>query len=224
MSLEYVGGGAGTQAFGPGKEQLMTFSSFAGADMQAVFGNVVFGNLQAITVGVQREVGPIYTMGSADPRGIAKNKRGIAGSLVFTQFDRDALLEALLLYMKNNGLFKHYDIYTAAQNVPQLITGEPSGHGNLVQAVEDIDIESLFLQATANTFRYVDQIPPFDITITMANDAGLTTSMRIRYVQLWSEATGFTIDDLVVEKTCNFIAFSIDPLGYDLIRDRVGIR
>lgn len=222
MNVEYGGQGAGARTYGPGKDQLMTFSAFAGADMQAVFGNVVFGNLQAITVGVQREVGPIYTMGSADPRGIAKNKRGIAGSLVFTQFDRDALLEALLLYMKNNNLFAHYDIYTAAANVPQLLTGEPSGHSGLVQA--DVDIEQLFLRSTANTFRYVDQIPPFDITITMANEMGLTTSMRIRYVQLWSEATGFTIDDLVVEKACNFIAFSIDPLGMDLIKDRVGIR
>ena len=42
-----------------------------------------------------KEKAPIYTMGSAEPRSFSRGKRGIAGTLVFTVFDRDALLEDL---------------------------------------------------------------------------------------------------------------------------------
>lgn len=36
-----------------------------------------------------------YTFGSAEPRSISRGKRGIAGTIVFTLFDRDALVDAL---------------------------------------------------------------------------------------------------------------------------------
>jgi hypothetical protein len=41
----------------------------------------------------QREKAPVYTMGSADVRSFSRNKRGIAGSLVWVNFDRHALLD-----------------------------------------------------------------------------------------------------------------------------------
>lgn len=46
------------------QEYMKTFSSFSGADIVATFGNKVFGELQAITFASQREVAPIYTMGT----------------------------------------------------------------------------------------------------------------------------------------------------------------
>src|ERR1019366_6073396 len=41
---------------------------------------------------VTREKAPIYTLGSADARSFSRNKRGIAGSLIWVNFDRHALL------------------------------------------------------------------------------------------------------------------------------------
>lgn len=41
------------------QEYMRSFSSFAGADIVATFGNKVFGELQAITYAVQREIAPI---------------------------------------------------------------------------------------------------------------------------------------------------------------------
>ena len=35
---------------------------------------------------------PVYTMGSPDARASSRNKRGIAGSLIWINFDRHALL------------------------------------------------------------------------------------------------------------------------------------
>lgn len=68
-----------------------TYTSFSGADIVATFGNVVVGELQSITYSVTREKAPIYTMGSPNPRSFSRGKRGIAGSMVFTVFDRSAL-------------------------------------------------------------------------------------------------------------------------------------
>jgi hypothetical protein len=45
---------------------------------------------------------PIYTMGSADPRAYSRNKRGIAGSLIWINFDRHALLQ---VFRKARGRF-----------------------------------------------------------------------------------------------------------------------
>src|SRR5437764_371721 len=48
------------------------------------------------------EKAPIYTMGSSDPRAYSRNKRGIAGSLIWINFDRHALLS---LFHKALGKF-----------------------------------------------------------------------------------------------------------------------
>ena len=69
-----------------------SYNSFAGADIKAVIGQFQFAELQAISYSVTREKAPIYTMGSCDPRAYSRNKRGIAGSLVWINFDRHALL------------------------------------------------------------------------------------------------------------------------------------
>ena len=48
--------------------------------------------VQAISYSVTREKAPIYTMGSPDVRSFSRNKRGVAGSLIWINFDRHALL------------------------------------------------------------------------------------------------------------------------------------
>ena len=47
---------------------------------------------RAISYSITREKAPIYTMGSPDVRAYSRNKRGIAGSLIWVNFDRHALL------------------------------------------------------------------------------------------------------------------------------------
>lgn len=72
-----------------------TYNSYSGVDMRATFGGKLIGEIQGLSYTVQREKAPIYTMGEADPRSYSRGKRGIAGSVVFTVFDRSALLEAM---------------------------------------------------------------------------------------------------------------------------------
>ncbi len=46
----------------------------------------------AISYSITREKAPVYTMGSPDVRAYSRNKRGIAGNLIWIDFDRHALL------------------------------------------------------------------------------------------------------------------------------------
>ena len=78
------------------------YNSFAGADLKAVIGQFQFAELQAISYSITREKAPVYTMGSADVRAYSRNKRGIAGSLIWINFDRHALLN---VFRKARGKF-----------------------------------------------------------------------------------------------------------------------
>ena len=73
-----------------------TYNSFSGVDMLVMFGSQLIGELQGISYTITREKAPLYTMGSADPRSFSRGKRGIAGSLIFLVFDRNALLSSML--------------------------------------------------------------------------------------------------------------------------------
>ena len=75
----------------PFTEYERSFTSFGGTDIVPVFNNKVIGECQALTYSVRREKAPVYTFGSANPRSFSRGKRGIAGSCVFTLFDRSAL-------------------------------------------------------------------------------------------------------------------------------------
>jgi hypothetical protein len=83
-------------------EVARSYNSFAGADIKAVIGQFQFAELQAISYSVTREKAPIYTMGSSDCRAYSRNKRGVAGSLIWVNFDRHALLN---VFRKARGRF-----------------------------------------------------------------------------------------------------------------------
>ena len=57
-----------------------------------MIGQYTFAELQAVSYSVTREKAPIYTLGSSDVRSFSRNKRGIAGSLIWINFDRHGLL------------------------------------------------------------------------------------------------------------------------------------
>jgi hypothetical protein len=171
-----------------------TYTSFSGADIVATFNGKMIGELQAITYSVTREKAPIYTMGSANPRSFSRGKRGIAGSLVFTVFDRDAL------HGLKSGATIHRHKLAGDNFIPvhQLTGG--------TDAVGDWN--------SGNTpVTYSDEIPPFDIVINFLNEYGQSASMEIRGVEILNEGSGMSIDDITTEKACTFIAREIVPMG-----------
>lgn len=75
-----------------------TYTSFSGADIVATFTPrggkpIVLGEIQTISYSTYRPTTPVYVLGMANPKGVVRGARTIAGSLIFTVFDRHVLAE-----------------------------------------------------------------------------------------------------------------------------------
>jgi hypothetical protein len=173
-------------------EYVRSYNSFSGVDIKATFGGKIIGELQGVSYSVTREKAPIYTMGSADPRSFSRGKRGIAGTLIFTVFDRSALMEAFKSMQDRSGWFFAHD-----SDVQKHEVEEQKGN----QVWQDVNTDNSWQPAW-----YPDQIPPFDIVLTAANEYGQVAQMSIRGVEILNEGSGMSIDDIVTEQQMTFVA------------------
>ena len=154
-------------------------------------------------------------MGSPDPRAYSRNKRGIAGSLVWINFDRHALLD---LFYQARGLFvaDQDEIRPQFQN-PE--TADPTALFNssvvrdagpyIGATIDQLDgtmVNSVGGWIELATPWYSDQILPFDITLAAANEYGAMAGAKIFGVEILNEGTGVSIDDTVTETQATFVA------------------
>lgn len=56
---------------------------------------------------------------------------------------------------------------------------------------------------------YNDEILPFDITISLANEYGQKATVQIYSVEILNESNGFSMDTVQSQKACTFVARSI---------------
>jgi len=180
---------------------LNTYTTFSGADIVATFGGVAIGALSGITFSVTREKAPIYTMGSPNPRSFSRGKRGIAGSLIFTVFDRPALYK--MLDVNNNNADTTQWFYTRSHNT---LPNDP----NHKRGIADVNLDGASVSKKIPF--YADQIPPFDITITFANEYGQSAARSIYGVELLNEGSGASMDDIVIEETMTYVARELGPM------------
>lgn len=199
-----------------------TYTTFSGCDIVATFNGKVVGELQAITYSVSREKAPVYTMGSAEPRSFSRGKRGIAGTLVFTVFNRDALIEEFKEKLSDeNGTT---GIQKFKMNDPAYVTGHVADNTSGYVSIEDWDAQMSNLAnngstagkvsdlVTKTSAKYADEILPFDITITFANEYGQKAVLVIYGVELLNEGSGYSIDSVTTEKAYTFVARRIDHM------------
>jgi hypothetical protein len=213
------------------EEYTRTFTSFSGSDIVATFNGRIIGELQAISYSVAREVAPVYTMGSADARSFSKGKRGISGSLVFVQFDRDALMDEMRKsYAGAPAMAKFQTFKTNVGNQfgntgleDQILNGlkSTSATGANTYGINTWDEQMTKLGYSGTkefddanlvdffTPEYADQLMPFNISISMANEAGQRAGMEIYGIQLLNEASGFSVDDVITAKAYTFVARKI---------------
>ena len=189
-----------------------TYTSFSGCDIVCTFGNKTIGSLQAISYQIQREKAPIYTMGSAEPRSFSRGKRGIAGSLVFTVFDRDALLASLAKDVTNESTFTrigdtlNYLPMSVDEWDTKMTEMAMKGVSSIKATAKQNDKIAENIAPKKARPVYDDEIPPFDITISFANEYGQRATIVLYGVELLNEATGFSIDNVTSEKACTFVA------------------
>lgn len=194
-------------------EYTKTYTTFSGCDIVCTFGNTVIGELQAITYSVSREKAPVYTMGSAEPRSFSRGKRGIAGTLVFTVFDRDALIEGLKEHIAQSASFHRMggELTTQAISIDDwdkkmTESAQSETTGNTGGDASSITNK---IAPTADP-KYADEIPPFDVTISFANEYGQKAVLVIYGVEILNEGSGFSIDSVTSEKACTFVARRIE--------------
>lgn len=195
-----------------------TYTTFGGSDIVATFNGKVIGELQAITYSITREKVPVYTMGSAEPRSFSRGKRGIAGNLVFVTFNRDALLEELSdgpeiqKYQANeynrvngdSGAMQFTSIEEWDAHMSSLASGGSNSNGTTGKTPADL--------VKKYKARYADEILPFDITITFANEYGNMASTVLYGVELLNEGTGYSIDAPTSERAYTFVCRSVETM------------
>ena len=172
-----------------------TYTAFSGCDVKAVFHNQVVAEIQGISYSVTREKAPVYTMGQSDPRAFSRGKRGIAGSLIFTVFDRHVLHSII---NQSRYMAKFDDIRNPEETV--LAVHEISGIS-----------PNVALGFELRKAVYSDQVPPFDVTLSAGNEYGQIATMKIYGVEILNEGSGLSIDDIINEAQMTFVARSLTP-------------
>jgi hypothetical protein len=205
-----------------------TFNSFCGFDMLVTFGNEIIGEIQGLSYTITREKAPLYTMGSANPRSFSRGKRGIAGSLIFLVFDRSAMLDVLGNQDRSRFVGNRYEV--RPEQDPEDIAGVAGQPGSTLAPSTvgapvgggGIGLNSVGASKVLAKPQYSDQIMPFNITVTAANEYGHVTSMHILGVEIMNTGSGMSVDDITVDESCTFVCTDILPWGNQkFVRDGV---
>jgi len=166
-----------------------TYNSFAGTDIVASvtipgIGTSIFGTLQTVSYSIHRDKFPARTLGRISPKGYSYGGRTIAGSLIFTVFDRHVLKYTMEGILKR----KHGDF-------ANLSVEDKAKYSELYYSV------------------LTDEIPPFDINIIMANEHGQAAKIDLLGIMITDEGQVMSVEDIMTENTMSFIARDIVPLA-----------
>lgn len=199
--------------------------AFSGADLHVYVGDVKIANMVGLTVSITREVVPLYTFGDPSPKTFVKGKRGIAGAMTFTQFDKHALLYTLRFNSRaDNKDFETFDDLWDA--VARASTSESEFLSQWQAKINDLKsmanrnsrdyyervIGRTYDYVKSRKIRYVDQLPPLDMTLVFLNESGAFAWLSLIGVQFVNEGFGYTLDDLASEVAVTYVATGIVPL------------
>lgn len=203
-----------------------TFNSFSGVDMNVVMGNEIIAEIQGLSYTVTREKAPIYTMGSADPRSFSRGKRGIAGSYVAIQFDRSPSINVLGAQERLAPVLNEYETpenrkirKLGEQELSQFGTGGATGTFGVANGRNLVTANKVLARP-----QYADQLMPFTISVTAANEYGHVAQMSILGVEVMNQGMGMSIDDMTMDEACTFVCTQIIPWNSQaFIRDKTPI-
>lgn len=199
---------------------IRTYTTFSGVDITALFDDMTILSLQGIATSITREKVPVYVFSRSRPVSISRGKRGIAGTLQFVLFDRDALAT---LYTNNQDhhYYAHADEVNWLLNTqnPASFRGETTSiptegltdpiTGEIISEAADINYGVARSKLTQP--EYMDQIWPFDVTLVAQNEYGQGAWSSIIGVEIINEGGGISMDDLTNEEQATYIAIHRHP-------------
>lgn len=159
-------------------------------------------------------------MGSADCRAYSRNKRGIAGGLIWINFDRHSLLN---LFKKAQGKFvadvdeirpQYQDSTVGSQAIftSSIVRDIGPSIGSTIDQLDNLSLSEVGGNKELASPWYSDQILPFDITIAGANEYGAMAAAKIFGVEILNEGWGSSTDDAVIEQQATFVARAVGPM------------
>lgn len=168
-----------------------SFTSFSGADIVASITPlggkpIVFGEIQTISYSIYRPMTPVHSLGRINPKGVVRGPRTIAGSLIFTVFDRHVL----------KSMMDQYNTQEAQEF-------------RKTYGLDRSQIENI------REYGKSDEMPPFDITINFMNEYGNAANLTIYGVYIMSEGQTMSIEDMITENTMQYLAMDIDLMDYE---------
>ena len=178
-------------------------TSFSGGDIVATIvlpqcvsdgEHIVVGNLQTISYSTHREVEPVMSLGNPNPTGWTKGPRTIAGSMIFTMFDKNLVykLQAKILAK----------LKEAIQKKDKLI----------IENLMRNDFAAFTIQNIYNQKVLMDMMPPFDIYINAKNEYGKESRMIIYGITVTDEGQVMSVEDIIIENTISYKAMGLKPL------------
>lgn len=114
---------------------------------------------------------------------------------------------------------KHPVRTLGSTHVRQYTRGPRTIAGSIIFTVFDTSVLGAFLgldekETEAGLWRpvTVDQIPPFHVVLLFASEYNVLSSMVIYNVEVINEGQVMSIEDLITENTCQYVATHISPL------------
>jgi hypothetical protein len=184
-----------------------TLNTYSGADIVATIGipglaTKTIGELQTISYSTHRVVNPVRSLGRINAAGFVRGPRTIGGSLIFTVFNQ-ALIQRF-----QGELFREY-------NKLQSITGIKQNEDK--KSVNNTNQMYQSFTATRRRVRrpdrmLIDEMPPFNVTISFANEFGSRSVLQILGIIVFKEGQVMSIEDIMTESTMQFIAQEVIPM------------
>ena len=137
---------------------------------------------------------------------------------MFVQFDHDALLQGLKEHVKNNKVFhrvggklnnKNLSIDQWDEQMKEVTNREVNGNYSGDNAEEALEADAVARTKNVSQSEdpvIADEIPPFDITISMGNEYGKAAVMVLYGVEILNQGSQMSMDNIQTQVACTFVA------------------
>jgi hypothetical protein len=151
-------------------EHIVTYSSFSGADIVAVAyipgisEPVTFATLRTLSYSISRQTWPVRLVGTTKPTGFVRGPRLIAGTLIFTSFDRYIWFQLIAeSHMNASGIIladqlPPFDITISALNEYSQMSRLALRGVRLLDEGAVVGVDDMYIEQT-HTYVALDLIP-----------------------------------------------------------------
>tara|TARA_B100001059_G_scaffold51643_1_gene45271 strand:- start:16225 stop:17796 length:1572 start_codon:yes stop_codon:yes gene_type:complete len=147
---------------------------------------------------------------------------GLAGDalLAFTVYTEkyEENLEEIEMHNRAVNLHNSKQLPTTITSTKTIKSSETAEFGYTIP--EEYNLENLGSNYLVNNVEYLDQILPFDIVIVAVNEYGQSAQMRLYGCEILSANSEFSVDQMTIPFSLNFVARNILPWrSFDLLHE-----